>query len=136
MNPPMNSCRMVVAQLSTVLAATVLVLGCGEDDSGSSGAGANAPPPADRPREKQRESKPTVSTEGFSTENAPGLTVSEQDVYEEAKIVCGLAPPKKVAADFGLDTTNPDTIATRYARGYDASVKQAAYEGCFRGLAK
>jgi hypothetical protein len=118
------------------LVIVLFALGCADDDSGDSGGDAAAPPPASRSSEQPSESKRSVSPQGFSTENAPGLNVSEQEVYEEAKIVCGLSPPRKVAADFGLNTTNPDTIATRYARGYDQSVKQAAYEGCFRGLTK
>lgn len=96
---------------------------------------ADAPVPRDK-SEKPSEEQPVEPATKWSTRNEPGLTVSEQDVYEEAKVVCGLKPPRGVARDFGLSTSDPDVIATRYARGYAPALKQPAYEGCFEGLTR
>jgi hypothetical protein len=102
---------------------------------------ADAPVPQDEdsPKDENSSQDSDDSSEGasnWSTRNEPGLNVSQRDVYEEARIICGLKSPRDVAGDFDLKTTNPDVIATRYARGYVASLKQPAYEGCFKGLTR
>jgi hypothetical protein len=97
---------------------------------------ADAPVPQDDESTEKPEKQPDDDTPEWSTENEPRLTVSQQDVYEEAKILCGLNTPREVARDFSLTTTNPDVIAKRYARGYFEALKPPAYVGCFDGLTK
>jgi hypothetical protein len=117
--------------------------GCGGDDE----AADNTPPKQDKANTKADPPVPQDTTEKddapsadkaskYSDDPIPGLTVSQRDVYEEAKTLCGLSSPRAVAADFGLNTTDPGTIAQRYARGYQGTVKQAAFDGCYTALLK
>lgn len=76
----------------------------------------------------------SAPTTKFDTAKVAGLTVSPQDVYEEAKIVCGLKSARGIAADFDMQTSNRERIAARYARGYNAAVEEAARVGCDDGL--
>jgi hypothetical protein len=69
-----------------------------------------------------------------ATDNVPGYSVSEQDTYDMANVACSAFPPSKIARDFGMHTTDPDALASRYARGYAAPLKRAAYEGCLDGI--
>lgn len=116
--------RRAIRPLVATIAALMLAAGCGNDDDSSP----NAPePPASERSGRDK-------ADGFDRKNAPGLSVSEKDVYDLARGACGAFPAKQVARDFGLQTTDPDVIASRYARGYDAQVKQAANQGCFDGL--
>jgi hypothetical protein len=77
----------------------------------------------------------TGTTNRFDTANVAGLTVSPQDVYEEAKMVCGLKSARDIAADFDMQTSDRERISSRYARGYDTAVKEPAQVGCREGLA-
>jgi len=110
-----------VVALSALCACTLV--GCG--DSSSTPAEV-APVPV----EESTYSDPAES----ATEDVPGYSVSHSDVYEEAQFLCSSKEPRAVARDFGMNTTDPDQIASRYARGYAAELKQDAYEGCFDGL--
>ena len=62
-----------------------------------------------------------------ANDNVPGYSVSEQDTYDTANVVCSAFPPSKIAHDFGMHTTEPDALVfSRYARGYVAPLRQAA----------
>ena len=79
------------------------------------------------------------AAEGSPTEDAPPsdgqrYNTTAKEKYDEAKIVCGLGQPEDIAKDFGMTTSDPDRIATRYARGYVPEFRQSAYEGCLEGL--
>lgn len=120
-----------------VLVALFSFLGaCGDDNEAADNAPAAADPGVAQDTAKQDAAPSTGKASRYSDDPIRGLTVTEREVYQEARIVCGLKSPRAVAADFGLNTSDPVTIAQRYARGYEASVKQAAYEGCFTGLSK
>ena len=99
------------------------------------GCGNSSVEPTDlAPAEDPSYQEEPASSEGRSADDVPGYSVSHSDVYEEAEIVCSLKPPREIARDFNLSTSDPDRIATRYARGYTAPLKQDAYEGCFDGM--
>ena len=77
---------------------------------------------------------PAPTDTEFNSANAPGLNVSPQDSYEEAKIVCGLKSAREIAADFDMQTSDPERIVVRYSRGYDDALRPAVAEGCRDGL--
>lgn len=47
---------------------------------------------------------------------------------------CGASSRRKFAADFNLKTTDPEALATRFARGYGASVRPKVYDACLRAI--
>jgi hypothetical protein len=79
---------------------------CGESSDDSGNSDADAPPAA--------ESSPSED----ASPDEPKLTATAKETHDEARIVCGLKPAKQIAQDFGMTTSDPDTIAKRYARGY------------------
>ncbi len=78
---------------------------------------------------------PSAPTRRFSTTTAPGLTTSPQDAYETARAVCASKPAREIAADFDMDTGDPDRIVERYGRNYDRALRSAVAAGCRDGLA-
>jgi hypothetical protein len=92
------------------------------------GGGTSPTPPAGK---AQAPARPTR----FDTANAPGLTTSPQETYEQAKVVCGIKPARDIAADFDMQTASHERISARYSRGYAAALRTAAAVGCREGLA-
>ena len=87
----------------------------------------------------QNDVKTASASEGSPAEDARSsdgqrYNTTAKEKYDEAKIVCGLGRPEEIAKDFGMTTSDPDRIATRYARGYVPEFRQSAYEGCLEGL--
>jgi hypothetical protein len=108
---------------------TLFLTSCGGGDGTTSDPRPISPnPPAGK---AQTPVKPTR----FDTANAPGLTTSPQETYEQAKVVCGIKAARDIAADFAMQTASHERIVARYSRGYAAALRTAAALGCREGLA-
>ncbi len=59
----------------------------------------------------------------------------QTELAREAKIVCGALTLDGLAHEYGVART-PDAAARAYARGYDATLRGAAYRGCKSAFVK
>ena len=96
------------------------------------GCGATAKEPAST--KPSADTAAAATSARFDTATVPGLTVSPQEVYEQAKMVCALKHTREIAADFNLMTGDHGRIAARYARGYRDPIRAPAEVGCREGL--
>lgn len=128
--------------------AIILMVGCGDESGDSSGA-SSKPTTADETTtdpssgETKTRTQTTVVTPAKPVPNkktrnpkteAAKFTGQDRENYKIAKLVCGAFPRKKVARDLGITTTDPGTIALKYAADYRPINRQATFEGCLAGL--
>jgi hypothetical protein len=116
-------------RLALILAlALVLSVGaCGDEESSNSGAG------GEPPKQAAPDSMPTEDT----PTGAAKFSGQDRSNYEQAEVVCGAFPPKKVARDLGLNVNVHTSeglvrIAEKYAEGYRPNFRQAVFEAAWR----
>jgi ABC-type transport system substrate-binding protein len=129
---PLNAARLAERLRWTLLLAAMVLASCG-GAGGATTSGAQPTATAARTAAVTATTPPRPTR--FDTANAPGLTVSQQEIYEQAKFVCAIKPARGIAADFDMQTGDHERIVARYSRGYDQSVRTAASVGCREGLA-
>jgi len=97
-------------------------VGCGGDDSSRTTTA------ADRTNQATTTApKPTAPRRRLAPDEYKG-------VYADAKDVCEIATPQKVAKVVGSPTARPRDIARTVAKGYKPSLRKKAYAGCLAGL--
>jgi hypothetical protein len=68
------------------------------------------------------------------TETDTDNRASDDEVYDIAFQSCNVFPPKKIARDLGISSTNPVDLADAFADGYQDWARQSAFEGCLAGI--
>ena len=77
---------------------------------------------------------PTESSDDTPTAESREFTGVDAENYRTAYYICGKFSIKKVASDLGIHSTDPVTVAKKYADEYIPENRLAPFEGCLDAL--
>src|SRR5215210_7919205 len=124
----------MVRPVASLLMLALCVAGCGDSstsDTAPSAATRSAPTTTQTTTKQPTRTQPTThSPKPKPRTGARKFTGIGRDNYEQAKAVCGAFSVRKAARDLGIESSNPVTVAERYARAYRPGLRQAVFEGC------
>ncbi len=62
------------------------------------------------------------------------VQIEEQDVFRAARNACNSLPLKELSDELGIETTNEEALADRFAQPWPDDVRATVREGCLEGL--